>query len=345
MPHPHARKMKLLEVMRILERDTDSEHFLSASQIEKKLNSLDIPAERKGVYDDIKVLNAFYTPNDRRKGAKHPVVEKEENGMGYYLDNRTFSPADLKLMIDAIKSSKFLSEAKTEELVEGLRTLCSRYQAQTLRRDVIVPNRVKNMNTNIHNNVEYITTAINEGVQVKFRYFDYSVKQERVFRKQGAFYTVSPYNLIYSDDNYYLLAYDAEQEDFRPFRVDRMANCGLTDLPRDGEEALKGLNLENYQRYTFNMYGGETKEVTLRFRNNMMNTVIDKFGRQNYAIPVDKDHFEVTVTVAVSPQFYGWVFGLKNYVTIVSPPEVVKGMAKHVEAVGKRYGLKLEKEK
>ena len=126
---------------------------------------------------------------------------------------------------------------------------------------------------------------------------------------------------------------------------DMMANCGLTDLRREGEEALKGLNLENYQRYTFNMYGGETKEVTLRFRNNMMNTVIDKFGRQNYAIPVDKDHFEVTVTVAVSPQFYGWVFGLKNYVTIVSPPDVVKGMAKHVEAVGKRYGLKLEKEK
>ena len=185
MPHPHARKMKLLEVMRILERDTDSEHFLSASQIEQKLNSLDIPAERKGVYDDIKVLNAFYTPNDRRKGAKHPTVEKEENGMGYYLDNRTFSPADLKLMIDAIKSSKFLSEATTEELVEGLRTLCSRYQAQSLRRDVIVPNRVKNMNSKIHNNVEFITTAINEGVQVKFRYVLMHFWHDRIFSPTG----------------------------------------------------------------------------------------------------------------------------------------------------------------
>lgn len=337
MPNPHARKMKLLAVMRILERDTDTDHFLSAGQIEQKLKASDIPAERKGIYDDIKVLNAFYQSSKRRKDAKCPTVEKEENGMGYYLDNRTFEPADLKLMIDAIKSSKFLSEAKTEELVEGLRTLCSNHQAKNLRRDVIVPNRVKNMNTNIHKNVEFIATAIGECVQMKFRYFDYDVKQQRVFRKKGGFYTVSPYNLIYSDDNYYLLAYDAEQEDFRTFRVDRMANCGLTSAPRDGEEAMKGLKLENYQKYTFNMYGGEIKTVTLRCRNNMMNTIIDKFGRQDYAYAVDKDHFEVSVAVAVSPQFYGWVFGLKNYITITSPPDVVDGMKKHLKAVLKRY--------
>ena len=158
-----------------------------------------------------------------------------------------------------------------------------------------------------------------------------------VISEEGGFYTVSPYNLIYSDDNYYLLAYDPEHKDFRPYRIDRMANFGMTNLPREGEDALKDLNLENYQKYTFNMYGGDVKTVTLRVSNRMMGAIIDKFGKQEYAYPVDDRHFEVNLNIAVSPQFYGWVFGLKNYVTIVSPPEVVEEMKEHLMAVMKRY--------
>lgn len=328
--------MKLLEVKRIFEEETDEDHCLTAVQISQKLTAMGIPTERKAVYDDIRAINCFYQPSNKRNSAKAPRIEWDEE-RGFYLDNRLFSVADLKLMIDAIKSSKFLSEAKTEELVEGLRSLCSVHQAKGLRRDVIVTNRVKNMNTNIHSNVEYLATAIEKGRQIRFKYFDYNVKQERVFRKKGGFYTVSPYNLIYSDDNYYLLAYDPEHKDFRPYRVDRMANFGMTDLPREGEEALKELNLENYQKYTFNMYGGDVKTVTLRVSNWMMGAIIDKFGRQKYAVPVDDRHFEVKLDIAVSPQFYGWVFGLKNYVTITAPQEVVEGMKEHLRAVVKRY--------
>ena len=245
--------------------------------------------------------------------------------------------ADLKLIIDAVKASRFLTEQKTQELVEGLRTLCSRHQAQSLRREVIVTNRVKNMNESIHRSVEFLTVAIEKGVQIRFKYFDYDVKQERVYRKKGGFYTISPYNLIYSDDNYYLLAYDPELAQFRTYRVDRMAYLGLTDKPREGKDALEALNLENYQKQTFSMFGGDVKHVTLRVSNRMMGAIIDKFGRQNYAHPVDDRHFEVTVSVAISPQFYGWVFGLKNYVTIVSPQDVVEGMKEHLRAVMKRY--------
>ena len=186
-----GRKIKLLELKRILEEQTDEDHCLTATQIRQKLGAIGIPAERKAIYDDIKALNRFYEPADARKASKAPRIERDEE-KGYYLDNRRFSVADLKLMIDAIKSSKFLSEAKTEELVEGLRSLCSVHQAKGLRRDVIVTNRVKNMNTNIHRNVEYLAAAIEAGVQIRFKYFDYNVKQERVFRKKGGFYTVSP---------------------------------------------------------------------------------------------------------------------------------------------------------
>ena len=335
-PKPSQNKIKLLEVRRILEEQTDEEHCLTATQIADKLAVIGIPAARKAIYDDVKALNRFYEPRDQRKAAKAPHIEMDAQN-GYYLDNRLFSVADLKLMIDAIKSSKFLSEAKTEELVEGLRSLCSVHQAKGLRRDVIVTNRVKNMNTNIHRNVEYLAAAIEKGVQIRFKYFDYNVKQERVYRRRGGFYTVSPYNLIYSDDNYYLLAFDPEHRDFRTYRIDRMANFATTDLRREGEDELQGLNLQNYQKYTFNMYGGDIKHVKLRVSNWVMGAIIDKFGKQEYANPVDDRHFEVILTVAVSPQFYGWVFGLKNYVTIVSPPEVVEGMKEHLRAVMKRY--------
>lgn len=333
----NGRKMKLLELRKIFEDETDAEHGLTTTQIIQRLDAKGIPAARKAIYDDIRALNHFYTPVDKRKAAKAPHIELDEEGGGYYLDNRLFSVADLKIIIDAIQSSRFLTEAKTQELVEGLRTLCSKHQARALHRDVIVTNRVKNMNESIHHSVEFLTTAIEKGVQIRFKYFDYDVKQERVYRKKGGFYTISPYNLIYSDDNYYLLAYDPELAQFRTYRVDRMAYLGLTDKPRDGKDALEALNLENFQKQTFSMYGGDVKHVTLRVSNRMMGAIIDKFGRQNYAHPVDDRHFEVTVSVAISPQFYGWVFGLKNYVTIVSPQDVVEGMKEHLRAVMKRY--------
>ena len=332
-----GRKMKLLTLKKIFEEQTDAEHCLTANQLVEKLNEVSIPAERKGIYDDIKVLNYFFKPADKRKEARATRIEKDEEGRGYYLENRLFSVADLKLMIDAIQSSKFLSEAKTMELIEALETLCSRHQARGLKRQVIVTNRVKNMNTNIHNNVGHVNYAIENDVQLKFKYFDYDVRQERVFRKKGGFYVVSPYALVYTDDNYYLLAYDAEKDKIMNFRVDRMASMGSTSMPREGKDIFAKLDLARYQKYTFSMYSGEVKRVTMRFRNNMMNSVIDKFGRQDFASPVDKDHFEITAFVAVSPQFYAWVFGLKNYVTIVSPPEVREGMKKHLEAVLKRY--------
>ena len=332
-----GRKMKLLEIRRLFEEETDAEHGLTTTQIIARLKVKGIPAARKAIYDDIRAINHFYAPVDKRKAARAPHIELDEDGGGYYLDNRLFSVADLKLMIDAIKSSRFLTEAKTQELVEGLRTLCSKHQAQTLRREVIVTNRVKNMNESIHRSAEFLTTAIEKGVQIRFKYFDYNVKQERVYRKKGGFYTISPYNLIYSDDNYYLLAYDSELAEFRTYRVDRMAYLGLTDKPREGQEALAEHPLENYQKTSFSMYGGDVKHVTLRVSNWMMGAIIDKFGRQNYAHPVDDGHFEVTVSVAISPQFYGWVFGLKNYVTITAPQDVVEGMKEHLKAVMKRY--------
>lgn len=334
----HGRKMKLLEVRRILETETDPEHTLTANQIATKLTALGFAKpDRKGIYDDVNVLNYFYRPSDKRKEKQACFIAKDEETFGYYTESRLFSVADLKLMIDAIQSSKFLSEAKTIELIEALETLCSIHQAKQLKRQVVVSNRVKNMNGNIHNNVGHLNAAIDADVSVRFKYFDYGVKMERIFRHEGRWYEVSPLILVYSDDNYYLVGYDHRANKVKNFRVDRMAHPSGTDNPRIGKELFTKDDLGLYQRYSFNMYHGEVEEVTMRFRNNMMNAVVDKFGKQNFAYPVGKDHFEITVPVAVSPQFFGWIFGLGNYVTIVGPEGVKKKMVEALEEVRKRY--------
>lgn len=334
----HGRKMKLLEVRRILETETDAEHTLTANEIVKKLKGRGFEkADRKGIYDDINVLNYSYKPDESRKGLSPYFIEKDEETFGYYMDRRLFSIADIKLMIDAIQSSKFLSEAKTQELITALGTLCSIHQANALKRQLIVSNRIKNMNTSIHNSVDHINYAIQNNVTIRFKYFDYDIKKQQVFRRKGNWYEISPLMMVYSDDNYYVIACDHKDGKVRNFRIDRMSKVNATMTPRIGTELFTSEEAELYQTYSFNMYSGKVTPVTMRFRNNMMNTVIDKFGKQVIARAVDKDHFEVTVRVAISPQFFGWVFGLGNYVTIIGPEWVREKMVKTLEAIHRRY--------
>ena len=334
----NGRKMKLLEVMRIIEEETDQEHTLTAQEIVQRLKKKGFDhADRKGVYDDINVLNLFFRPRDERKKSKAKRIEKDEQTWGYYLDNRPFSVSEIKLIIDAVLSSKFLSESKTEELVEKLQSLCTKEDAKGLRRQVIVSNRIKNMNTSVHNNVDHIHHAIDNDLQIRFKYFDYGIDKERVYRKKGNWYYASPLALVYAYDNYYLLAHYQKNETVTTFRVDRMAAISAIEVPREGKEILTKDEIALYQQYSFSMYNGKKERVTLRIHRTMMNVVIDRFGRQVWAKKVDDDHFEVTVTVFVSNQFYGWVFGLKNYVTIMGPQWVRDGMKDMLKAVEKRY--------
>ena len=332
-----GRKMKLLEVMRILERETDAEHALTANRIAARLEEKGFPhADRKGIYDDINVLNCFLKPGGGG-GCKRPRIEKDEITFGYYLDNRPFSVADLKLIIDALLSSRFLSEAKTMELVGALESLCSVHQAKGLKRQIIVANRVKNMNANVLNNADHIHAAIDRDVCIRFRYFDYGVKMERLLRKKGAWYVVSPLALVYCDDNYYMVGYVPQENMVKNYRVDRMTSVSATDIPRTGKEHFTKEEQGQYQSYTFKMYSGKVQDVTLRFRNSMMNEVVSKLGRQPYARAVDDEHFEITVPVAVSPQFFAWVFGLGRYVRIVAPESVRQDMRRMLGKVASLY--------
>ncbi len=265
----------------------------------------------------------------------------------YSVTKRLFELSELKMIIDAIQSSKFLSEAKTRELIKKLENLCSKHEAQTLHRQVILTNRVKSMQSSqtLLQSVDVIHRAISLNTQVSFQYFDYDIKKQKHYMKKGEKYVVSPWAMIYTDDNYYLLAYTAGK--FKHFRVDRMDNTTamtvvvndteVASLEREGAEAFAKVDMSAYSKYTFSMFEGEMKHITMVFQNRMMKTVMDRFGRDVMVMKEDNTHFRITVPIAVSQQFYGWIFGLGKSVRIIGPEEVKEGMKKALADITARY--------
>lgn len=293
----------------------------------KSNESEDIKAERKSIYNDVDALNDSKILHIEKPSGKE---------RGYYVYKRAFRLPELKIIVDSIASSKYLSAKRSDELIKKLGTLCSTYEAQQLRRSVVVDNRVKNTRNDIYYAVDAVNRAITSNKQIQFKYYTYDTKMQRSYMKKGAFYVASPFMLLYTDDNYYLLAYESGK--FKHFRVDKMADVSVLELiDRDGLEEFQKINMADYSKYTFSMYGGKVERVTMVFQNRMMGTVIDRFGRDMLVMPVDKNHFRITVPVAVSQQFFGWVFGLGKAVRIVEPESVKEQMKKALAEIAERY--------
>ena len=320
------QKKKIFVLNRIFEEHTDPDHGLRMNEILALLKNHGIDAECKSVLDDIATLQELKVD-----------VGLEDGGRKFRLYSRTFDLFEIKLLVDSIQTSKFLPQEMTEKLVNKLMQLCSRYERHTLRRQVVVANRTKNLNTRIHYSMDSIHEAIANDTQISFKYFNYDINKKRVFRKKGATYRLSPFAMIYTDDNYYLLAFDPEVKEIRPFRVDRMDGVNVLKAKRVGSDEFAKIDMSRYTNYTFSMFGGEVESVTLRFQNRLMNAVIDRFGADVVTRKVDNYHFEITVPVAVSQQFYGWIFGLGKAVRIIGPKSVKDGMKKALADIAQRY--------
>lgn len=322
------QKLKLFYLLDLLKEYTDEEYGLGMTQIrttlQKQMHLEKLP-DRKSLYDDIATLDDY--------GIE---VQKDENNL-YHLLDREFELPEIKLLIDSIQSSKFLSEAKTRDLIKKLEKQCSHYQAATLHREVIIANRVKTMNNSVHYNVDYIHRAIANNKQISFQYFHHDIAKKKVYSNKGEKIFVSPWALIYTDDNYYLLAFHTQRQEFRHYRVDRMDKVAETMYDREGQEAFAKVDMAEYTKYTFSMYQGEKQPVTMRFTNNLVDAVIDRFGKDVLIMKADDSHFEITVSVSVSPQFFGWVFGLGNKVEIVGPEDVRKQMKDALQKTIEKY--------
>ena len=324
MPRSENQKLKLLYLKQFFEEKTDEKHPATMPDILAYLKEHGVEAERKSIYTDLTALADFGMD-----------VRKDEYGKSYQWFDREFELPEVKLIIDSVASSKFLSEKKSETLIKKLGKLVSEHQRKELQRQVRVMGRAKTMNNSVLINTDAIHSAIAANTTVKFKYFHYDLKLERNYSRKGEMFEVSPWALLYDNDNYYLLAYT--EGDFRTYRVDRMANVEQGINERQGREEFEKMDMPAYSKATFSMYNGKQEQVTMVFHNRMLDAVIDQFGREVWLSKVDDWHFKVTVTVAVSPQFFAWVFGLGNYVTITAPDNVVKQMKDTLEKVSKRY--------
>ena len=328
MPKASSQKLKILYVMEFLLRNSDEEHPVSISQIADYLEAHDIPAQRKSLYDDIEAL---------RKYGLDIIQTNRGKVYGYYIASRDFELPELKLLVDSVQSSKFITRKKTSDLIRKIERLASIHDAHLLQRQVYVHNRIKTMNESIYYNVDAIHNGISQNRKIKFKYFDLTVAKERSYRKDGEFYVMSPYALTWDNQNYYLVAFDSDAGIIKHFRVDKMTDISMIDEPRDGQEAYKALDMAEYSKSIFGMFSGKPEPVRLRFNNQLVGSVLDRLGHDIMLIPDGDDHFTVTADVVVSPQFFAWVFGFGDMAQILGPNEVKDRMISHTKAVMARY--------
>ena len=312
MPKSYNQKLKIFYILDYLQKNSHQDHPVRAAELLTMLEQQhNIVCERKTIYSDIAALQDYGVD----------IVSIPGKNGGYYIASRNFELPELKLLIDAVQSSRFLTEKKSRELIEKLCSQCSVYDARLMRRDVLVSGRVKSMNETIYYNVDAIQDAIAENRQITFRYFDYGLDGKRHYRNRN--YQASPYGLCQDHENCYLLAH-SERHGVTSSRVDRMSDIRLLDDPRTPCPELTGKALTEHANRLFQMYAGEQTAVKLRFHRSLINAVIDRFGREVMLIPDGEEHFVFTAEVAVSPMFLSWVIGFGQKAKILYPESVVQ---------------------
>lgn len=367
------QKLKSYIVTQYLLKNTDEDHPASANDIIDYLADFGILAERRSIYRDIQEINEvmYALENDCKvsyakevisadKDDEEKLIVYDPNRKGFYAQRRKYEPLDIRLLAECVHSAKFVSDDTAERLIDVLCDLVSEEQASQIRVDVDVVGRVKTTNEKVFYGISTINDAMSrelygqkhEPEQITFKYMKHTISDMRkqVERRNGAVITVSPYKLIMTDGNYYLLAYEARAQKFFTYRVDRMKGVSLTGVPREGQEAYEKIDIANYTRRVFSMYSGKQYRVKMRFINRLLDTAVERFGRkgdtqEDYRFvntaPIytnlDEGHFTVEATVEVSDQFYGWVLGFGRRVKILEPEPVVEGFKAYLDKVRAMY--------
>ncbi len=304
------QKLKLLCLADIFRSESDEEHPLSIARITELLAERGIEAERKTVYSDIGLLCDY---------GMDIISQREGRATGYYLASREFELPELKLLVDAVYSARFITEKKSDRLIKKLSLLTSSHMAKQLRMPAADREWIKGENESIYYNVDSLYTAIRDGVRIKFRYFEWDSEKKKHYRRDGAGYDASPWTLLGDDEKYNLLAYQSQSREKRHFRVDKMEDISLTSLTREGGELFGGLNVSEYANKLFGMFDGSEDIVNLRVDNSLAGVIIDRFGTEPSFFKADEHSFRVNVRVKISPQFYAWVFSFGGKVKLEGP--------------------------
>ena len=327
MPKSPNQKLKLLYLMEILLQQTDERHPMTVPEMIAQLAQRGVSAERKSIYGDLEALRIFGLD----------IVQTKSKTTGYYVGTRAFETPELKLLVDSVQSSKFITHKKTLALIKKIEGLASIYDAQLLQRQVYVHGRVKSMNESVYYNVDEISDAISRDRQIRFHYFEYTISKQRRYRKEGAFYVVSPLALMWDNENYYLIGFDDDSKEIRHYRVDKMLNITITAEKRDGGDQFRKFDIGNYSKRTFGMFAGDENTLEIEFDNNLIGVVMDRFGKDIILNSNTENTFVAKLNVNISSQFYGWLAGLGTGVKILSPQSEVEKYLTYIKDISSKY--------
>lgn len=322
------QKLKILYLMKIFLEKTDDGHGITMPEIIASLKMYGIEAERKSIYDDIEALRTY---------GIDIIGEQRERVYSYHVGNRRFELAELKLLVDSVQASKFITVRKSHELIRKIEGLASRYEAKQLHRQVYVAERIKTMNESIYYNVDLIHAAINREVKVRFQYYQWNVEKKMELRHGGEFYCISPWALCQSAENYYLVGFDEQENKIKHYRVDKMLKLEVTEDKREGEKYFENFDMAAYMKRVFGMFDGETETVKLELENSLAGVVLDRFGKNLALRKTDEQHFVISVDVAVSRQFLGWVIALGSGARITGPERVLEQMREEIRRLNQIY--------
>ena len=317
------KKLKLLYIARFLMEQTDEAHTATVKDIIRYLEQLGIPAERKAIYDDLELLEYFGMD----------IVRTKTKTYNLYLGSREFELPELKLLVDVVQASPFLTAKKSLQLIEKLEKLTSRPQGAQLRRQVYVINRVKTSNEQLYYHIDGINEAINANRKITFRYFDWDIGGARRYRHDGRWYLVNPVALCV-EKNYYLIAYERERG-YVHYRLDRMSELQAAEQERDS--LPKDFDLATYVRGIFDMYHGENAMVTIEMDRQLLNAAVDRFGSDAHIRAGEEGRVIVTAEVEVSPTFLSWVAGFGGRMRILSPDSARQALVKLCKEALEQY--------
>ncbi len=331
MAKTSMQQHKLLRLRQIFLEETDEQNGLTMEELLERLAAFGITAERKSIYDNIDVLNSCGLD----------IIRERRQGKTYYFNTaRDFEEAELRLLADAVASSRFITAKKSDQLLKKLSALAGKRQGAELMRQVLVPSRIKNMNETIFYLVDELNNAICRNSAVQFRYYDwiYEGGLRRKARHGGALYEVSPLQLLWEDEFYYLIAFDHQSASIRHYRVDRMGEISLTEQPRQGLELLKKPDLENYTARLFGMFSGEAQRITIAFPERLLDIMIDRFGKE---LRPEKSaragRLQIRVDAIPSLPFFGWLLSLGEEVTLEAPETLRAEFRNLLETILKEY--------
>lgn len=313
---------RILKLIDILKRESDAIQPLSTDELISKLSESGIAVERKTLYKDVETL---------KQSGYDVITVRVKKSHAYYISESDFDVAELKILLDAVSASRFISAKKTEELTTKLAKQAGKYSGELIARTAVCFDTVKHSNEKVYFVVDSINNAISQGKKVEFKYFDFNINGEKVFRRNGNAYTVNPVALVFSDDNYYLVCYSDKYNDLANYRIDKMEDVIVLDEDITPSECVKDFKFYSHPKQSFSMFRGEIEKVTLVCDISLVTVILDKFGEKTKMTKIADDKFSICVPVQVSPTFYAWCFTFGNKMKILSPEWVAVGYKKRLK--------------